>query len=58
MTTELFTCMVTAWMEVYAPIIQVGLIGMVTASVVLSLFVFFALLLRNYLTSNARSFPS
>ena len=55
MTPELFSSMVTAWFEVYSPIIQAGVIGMVTASMLLAVLVFVSLLLRNVLGSGMRN---
>lgn len=54
MTPETFINMVGAWKECYLPIVQAAMIGMVAASVVLGVFVFIALLLRNYLTTSVR----
>jgi hypothetical protein len=54
MTPDLWLSMVQAWVEVYAPVAQVGAIGMLTVSVLVSVLVFAALLLRNYMTSSAR----
>jgi len=54
MTNDLWLSMVQAWVEVYAPIAQVGVVFMVTVSVLMGVMVTFALLLRNYLTSSAR----
>lgn len=54
MTVELFGSMVTAWLEVYAPIIQAGLVGAVALAIFLGVLLFVALLLRNYLTTSIR----
>jgi hypothetical protein len=49
MTQELFTTMVSAWFEVYVPIIQAGVIIAVAASIVLAALIFISLLLRSFL---------
>lgn len=54
MTADLFSGMVQAWYEVYAPIAQVGVIWMVVAAIFLGVIIFLALLLRNYLTGSLR----
>jgi hypothetical protein len=54
MTSGLFLSMVEAWYEVYAPVAQVGVIGMVVAAFLLGTIIFVALLLRNYLSASVR----
>lgn len=54
MSPELFESMVTAWLEVYAPILQATLIGAVVLAVLIGVAVFIALLLRAYLTGSVR----
>jgi len=54
MSPELLESMVTAWLEVYAPILQAALIGAVVLAVLVGVAVFIALLLRSYLTSSVR----
>lgn len=54
MTNEIFGTMVTAWLEVYSPIIQAALIGALALATFMGVMVFIALLLRAYLTPSVR----
>lgn len=54
MTPELFGTMITAWLDVYSPIIQAALIGALALAVFLGVMLFIALLLRAYLTPSVR----
>lgn len=56
MSPEQFSSMVEAWYQVYAPIAQAGVIGMVVAAIFLGVIIFIALLLRNQIKFSFR-FP-
>lgn len=52
-TTDLWLCMVQAWAEVYAPIAQIGVVGMVAVAVLMGAVILVVLVLRNYLSGSA-----
>ena len=55
MTPELFTSMVQSWYEVYAPVVQACSIGMLVASMFISIGIFLSLLLRNWFSPSMRT---